>query len=420
MTPAPLAITWAGGALLVALVLPRLRPRRRRLAAVLPLAASVVALLTLGGGGDVSALLAPGGLVLGRAAGGMALVSALATTVAMVLSPPADSGDIVVIGGCGALSVLAMATGSPVVWATCFVGAFALLGIRWLAAAPSRSTLAAARVATLGSASLVAAAPFLPVEATTLATRSHLVAALLAVGVAAGIGLLPVGGWVIGSARHLRGASLVPWLTLLVPALLLTVVPAEVELPGDAQSMFAGVILPMATVTAAWSGLNALLVADGERYIRVLVADLALVALGLATQDNGARLGALVLVLTHLFVSPLTLQEPLAAFTRQRRLAWLALSGVPPSPAFWGRFALVTGSVASYGGLPLLLTLPTMGALLAVSLRAIAAARTAGAATRATAGTSRAVRLAAWLAPLAAIALGLVPDGSVRALLGVG
>lgn len=417
MNPLPLAITWAVGGVLAAIFLPH--RRRRRLAALVPLAAAIVALLTLGGGADLSAIAAPGGLLLGRAAGGLALLCALATTVALVLAPPPDGGDIFVVGACGALAVLAMATGSPLVWGGCLVGGMVLLGIRWLAATPARSTLAAARIGTLGAAALVAAAPFLPVDVTSIAPRVHLVGALLALGITALLGLLPLGGWLTGSARVLRGAALVPWALLLMPALVVTTQSTQTVLPAGSRVVFGWLLLPVGVLTAAWAALNALLVSDAERYVRVLVADLGLVALGLASQENGARLGSLLLLLTHVCVAPLTLQEPSAVVARQRRLAWLALSGIPPSPAFWGRFALTTAVVAGYGGPPLLVTIPVAGVLVAVSIRAIAAAPSA-VATIGTAATTRALRLAAWLPPVAALTLGMLPNTTLRALLGVG
>ena len=180
MSVAPVAITWAGSGLLAALVLPRLR--RRRLAALVPLAAAIAALLSLGGGADLIAASAPGGLALGRPGGGLVLLSALAATLCLLLSPPPDSGEVLVIAASGALSAVALASGSPLMWGLCFVAAFALFGVRWVAAAPARSTLAAARVTTLGAATLVAAAPFLPVDAAAVPPRAHLAGGLLAGG----------------------------------------------------------------------------------------------------------------------------------------------------------------------------------------------------------------------------------------------
>jgi hypothetical protein len=411
---APVAITWAGGGLLAALLMPRLR--RRRLAALVPLAAAVAALLSLGGGADLTAAAAPGGLMLGRAASGLVLLCALSATVCLLLSPPPDGGEVLVIGGCGALSSVALASGSPLIWGLCFVAAFALFGARWVAIAPARTTLAAARVTTLGAATLVAAAAFLPVDAIAVPPRAHLAGGLLAGGIAAGFALVPLGGWVSGGGRLLRRASLAPWALLLIPALLLTTQPLQTVLPPEARLTFDAILLPAGAISAVWGALRGLGVPDGERYARVLLADLGLVAMGLATPLGGARLGSLLLMLTHLCVGPLLLHEPAPASSRPRRVAWAALSGVPPGPAFWGRFALVTALTSAFGGAVLLAVIPVAGGVMVIALRAAMAA--AGATSPGPAG--RAVRLAAWVPPLAAVTVGLLPSTALRALLGVG
>ncbi|MGH7723035.1 MAG: hypothetical protein ACRENL_09450, partial [Candidatus Dormibacteria bacterium] len=398
-----------------ALLLPR--TRRRRLAALVPLAAAVAALLSLGGGADLSAASAPGGLLLGRPASGLVLLCALAATLCLLLSPPPDSGEVLVLAACGALSAVALSAGSPLVWGICFVGGSALLGVRWVAAAPARATLAAARVATLGAAALTASSPFLPVDVAALPPRAHVAGALLAGGIAAGFGLVPLGGWVTGGARLVRGSALAPWALLLVPALLFTVQPLQTVLPPDARSTFGGILLPAGAISAAWAAGRGLGSGDGERYPRVLLADLGLVAMGLATPQAGARLGSLLLMLTHICVGPLLVQDPPVVGSRPRRLAWAALCGVPPGPAFWGRFALLAALTTAFGGAVLLATLPVTGAILVIALRAARAAMTA---PPSGARAGRAARLAAWAPALAAVTVGLLPSTSLHALLGVG
>jgi hypothetical protein len=412
MSVVPVAATWAAAGLLAATLLPRLR--RRRLSALAPLAAAVAALLSLGGGADLSAVSAPGGLMLGRPAGGLLLMSALAVTVCLILSPPPDTGEVVVLAACGALSAVALGSGSPLTWAACFVAGTALAGVRWVAAAPARATLAAARVATLGAVALLAASPFLPVDAAAVRPRANLAGGLLAGGIAAGFALPPLGGWVTGGARLVRGAALAPWALLLLPALLLSVQPLPTMLPAVAHATFGSVLFAAGALGAAWAALRGLSADDTDRYSRVLLADLGLIAMGLDAPQQGARLGSLLLMLTHLCVGPLLLQDATASQPRPRRLAWLALSGMPPGPAFWGRFALVTALATALGGTPLLVILPVAGAILAIALRAA----TAAAAPVATSG--RAARLAAWVPPLAALTVGLLPGAALRALLGVG
>jgi hypothetical protein len=401
--------------MLALLLLPRLR-RRRRLAALVPLAAAVAALLSLGGGADLSALAAPGGIALGRPAGGLVLVCALAATVCLVIGPPPDAGEIVAMASAGALSAVALAAGSPLLWALCLVGAMTLLGVRWVAGAPARATLAAARVGTLGAAALVAAAPFLPVDAAAVPPRAHVVGGLLSGGAAALLGLLPLGGWITGGNRLLRGPALAPWALLVMPALVTTVQTLQQVLPSDARSTVGAILLPAGGLSAGWAALRGLSAPARDQYPRVLLADLALVAMGLATPEAGARVGTLLLVLTHLCLGPLLLQDPSRSLARPRRFAWLALSGIPPTPAFWGRFALIGALTAGFGGTPLVITLPVAGALIVVAFRAAGAASAAG--DESPAGPAG--RLAAWIVPLAALTVGLVPEATLRALFGVG
>lgn len=412
MSVLPVTLTWAVAGLLGVLLLPRVH--RRRLAPLIPLAAAVAALASMGGGADLTAVAAPGGLVLGRPAGGLVLLTALAVTVCLVLSPPPDSGEILVLAASGALAAVALATGSPLVWGVCFVAGFALVGIRWMTVAPGRVTLAAGRIPTVGASALVAAAPFLPLDAASAPTRAHLAAGLLAAGVAAGLGLLPLGGWVVGGRRSLRGAALAPWALVLVPALVLSTQGLPGVLPAEARSTLGALVLAAGALSAAWAALRGVTAAAGDRYARLLLADTSLVAMGLAAQAPGARVGSLLLVLTHLCAAPLLLQDPATMPLRPRRLAWLAVSGVPLTPAFWGRFALVAALAGAFGGSTLLVTVPVTGALVVVALRA------AGARTAAAPGAWSALRVAAWLPPLAALTVGAVPATALRTLLGVG
>lgn len=415
MSVLPVALCWAIGGVLGAFLLPR--ARRRRLAALVPLAAAIAAAASLGGGPDQASALAAGGMVLGRPASGVLLLSALAATVCTILSPPLDAGGILALGGCGAVAAVAVASGSPLVFGLCFVGGFALLGFRLVTAAPSRASLAAARAATLGAAALAAAAVFLPVDVTSTPPRAHLAGGLLAGGIAAGLAMVPFGGWTSGTARRQGdAAALAPWVLLLVPALLLDAQPLQAILPPASRSVFGFIVLAMGGLTALWSALRAVAATPSGRYVCVLVADLALVTMGLATPEPAARVGSLILLLSHLAVAPLLLQDPASAPVRPRRIAWLAASGVPPSPAFWGRFSMMAALTGAFGGGPLIVAIPAVGALVVAAIRGVAApGASADARVRGPAAAA-----AAWLPPLAAVALGLLPDATLRTLLGVG
>lgn len=415
MSATPLVIAWIAPGLLAAAL--ATRTHRLRGAVLVPLLAAAVAVASLGGGSDLAPDLVPGGFALGQAAAGVALLGALAMTVAWLLAPPADAGEILAVTSGGALSVVALGTGSPLVYGVALFGATAIIGMARVAASPGRGTLAGLRVTALGAAAMVAAAPFVPVDDSLPAPRLHLAGGLLATGVAALLALVPFGGWLTGSGRSGRLATLLPYVVFVIPAVVLPAQTLQLALPSASRAILGFVMLPLGAVTAAWSSLTALLAPDRDRYPRVLVADLGLIALGLAAQEDAARLGSLLLLLSHLMVAPLLLAEPAVELSRPRRLAWLALSGVPPSPAAWGRLALIAALTAAYGGAPLVVTLPVVGLVLAVCLRAIGAARAAPAAATT---VSRTTRLAAWLVPAGALAFGLAPLATLHRLLGLG
>lgn len=413
MNPLGPALAWALAAVLAALVLPRLQ--RRRLMAVAPLAPAVVVVASMPAGPDRNAVAAVGGLSLGRPALALILVCALACTVALVLARTPGTGEVLVLAACGALAAVLLATGSPELWAVAVLAAAAVIGIRVVTTAPGRPSLAAARALILGAAALLAAAPLLPIGDTTLPIRSHLVGALLGGALVALLGLSPLSGWVRALPRTSGegGMALAPWLLLLVPAVLVTVQPLQVILPAPGRASLGAVMLPVGAATAGWSALRGLAGPAADLYRRVISADLGLCAMGLATPNPAARLGTLLLVLAHLSTAPLLLQETAVALDRQRRLCWLALSGVPPSPAFWGRFALTTALLSAFGSGTLFLALPVGAALLGVCLRAIASPAAAEV------DPGPAARSAAWLAVAAALAVGLLPDATLRALFGL-
>ena len=247
--------------------------------------------------------------------------------------------------------------------------------------------------------------------------RAHLAGGLLAGGIAAGFALVPLGGWVSGGGRLVRGAALAPWALLLLPALLLTTQPLQTVLPAEARLTFAA--HPAArrggqrgVGRAAWPG-----VADADRYARVLLADLGLVAMGLATPAAGARLGSLLLMLTHLCVGPLLRPRARVVVVAtaagglggaQRGAAQPGLLG-PVRPGHRARPA-PSGERCCWP--------PSRwsAAVMVIALRAAMAAGNAGP----PGAPGRAARLAAWVPPLAAVTVGLLPAASLHALLGVG
>ena len=104
--------------------------------------------------------------------------------------------------------------------------------------------------------------------------------------------------------------------------------------------------------SAVWGGIWAARGPGAMRYGRVFMADMALcVAAVEGAPVSPAMTGALIIVLTHLCLAPILLRSEAAGLLWPRRVAWALLSGVPPSPTFWGRLllleALAAGNVGS-------------------------------------------------------------------------
>ena len=187
--------------------------------------------------------------------------------------------------------------------------------------------------------------------------RAHLAGGLLAGGIAAGFALVPLGGWVSGGARLVRGAALAPWAP--APASRRCCSPPNRPVWRCPNRPGVELRRPPAPSRRHQRGLGRRcggLWACGrtlERYPRVLARRPR--AGGHEPGDAFGpcfRLGSLLLMLSHLCVGPLPAPAPAGRSpppAAPNRVA-AALSGVPPSPAFWGRFAIIAAlSTASVG-----------------------------------------------------------------------
>ncbi len=201
-----------------------------------------------------------------------------------------------------------------------------------------------------------------------------------------------------------RGADLAPWALLVAPTVLLGALALLPGLPPGARNPFANVLLVLGVVSAVWGGLMALRSTEPSRYGRVLIADLALAAAGLGSGHGPGRLGCFVLVLTHLGAAPLLLHAARSALDRQRRLAWLSLSGLPPTPAFWGRY-LVLLSLVAVNETAMVAGLVAVAALMGTAARALAGGWRPGDSLPAAAST----RALAWAVALGLLVLGVAP-----------
>jgi hypothetical protein len=422
MSPFALAAIWLATGLAAAVVLPPLR--RRRLGWIAPAAAGVCGLgaASTGGWPGPAATTAFGAsLNLGRPGLGLLVVGGIALGVAMLLAPRIDGGEVLSAGVIGAASVVLLSTAVPIVWSLAVAIAIGALVIRWIAASPGRTTIAAGRVAGMGAAALIGAAGFLPGAGfdtgvgLTPGTRATLSGGLLAAGLVALLGLVPAGGWAAAATSAVRGVDLAPWALLLAPALLLSAAALLPALPAKAQTPLAHTLLVLGLASAVFGGAQALRSSPSSRYGRVLLGDVALVAAGLGSGHPTATLGLYVLVVTHLCAGPLLIHAERAVFDRPRRLAWLALTGLPPSPAFWGRF-LVFEALAATSGLALILGLLAGAALLSAVVHAVVRP---GDADPDSASGSAMVRVVAWLVAIAAVAVGFAPGAIAGHIFGV-
>ena len=360
MSPLAVAAVWAGTGIAGGALLPQLR--LRRLGILVPVAGLVVVLTVSLASAAVPGSAPPAALSLDRVSQGLIAAAAGSLAATLVLAPSIEAAQLRTIGLAAAAVVVALASGNAIVWSVALVGSLCVLALRWIATTPGRTTFTAGRVAVPGAAALLGAASFLPVVGVLTGARPVLASGLLACGIAAIAGLLPLGGWAIGALSTVAAADSAVWVVLLAPAVLLSALRLEPVLPPLALSYFEGILTVLGLATALWHGIIAQRLAGRARYVRVLLADMSLAATAIGTGHAAQALPALLLLaVTHMATSPLLLQEP-AVHPRARPVTWLLLCGLPPGPSFWGRFAVVEalsqstfwGMVAALVGMVLL------------------------------------------------------------------
>ncbi|MBV8526913.1 MAG: hypothetical protein JOZ75_01210 [Candidatus Dormibacteraeota bacterium] len=350
MNPLAVAAVWAGTGIAGAALLPPLR--LRRLGVLVPLAGLAVVLTASLASAAVPGSTAPATLSLDRVSQGLVAAGAGSLVATLLLAPSVEAAQLRTIGLAAAGVVVALASGNAIVWAVALVGSLCVLSLRWIATTPGRATFTAGRVAVPGAAALVAAAAFLPVTGVLTGARPVLASGLLASGIAAIAGLLPLGGWAIGALTNVAAADSAVWVVLLAPAVLLSALRLEPVLPPLALVYFEGILTVLGLASALWQGMIAHRLSGRARYVRVLLADVALAATAIGTGHMAQALPALLLLaVTHMTTSPLLLQEP-DVRPRARPLMWLLLCGLPPGPSFWGRFAVLEAlSQSSFWGM---------------------------------------------------------------------
>ncbi|MFZ0128367.1 MAG: hypothetical protein WB808_01005 [Candidatus Dormiibacterota bacterium] len=404
MNPLVIAAAW----LVLGLAAPvLLRRRTARLVAVVPL---VGAGLTLVAARSTTPAVPLGGLSgisgLDRAGQGVLILTGLSMALVILLQPSIDVSLGRTIGVVGAAATVVMASSDPLVTAVALTAAIATLVLHWIGLSPGRTTMAAGRVAGTGTAALLAASPFLPLTGFTTGDRPVVVGALLATGTAALLAVYPLGGWAAGIIGSLKPLDVAPWMILLVPVVLLLAERIPGGVLGDGSPVFEHVLLVVGLGSAVWGGFWAVRGPGATRYGRVFMADIALcVAAVEGASVSPALTGALIILVTHLIVAPILLRSDEAGLLWARRVAWALVSGVPPSPTFWGRLllleALAAGNVGS--------TIAAVVAMAAIFIAAVLASSTRVQGRRAT-GWGRSGDLVAWLLVAVGIAAGLAPQ----------
>ncbi len=413
MSPAVIAAAWLGLGLVASAVL---RRRTARLVAVVPM---VGAGLTLLAARSATTAVPLGGLSgisgLDRAGQGLLVAAGISMALVILLQPSIDVSIGRTIGVVGAAATIAMASSDPLITALALTAAIATMVLRWIGQSPGRATLAAGRVAGTGTAALVAASPFLPLTGFTTGDRPAVVAALLATGVAALLAIYPLGGWAAGIIGSLKPMEVAPWLVLLVPVVLLIAERVPGGVLGDGSPIFEHVLLVVGLGSALWSGIWAARGPAPMRYGRVFMADVALcIAAVEGAVASPALTGALIIVVTHLCIAPILLRSEGAGLLWPRRVAWALLSGVPPSPTFWGRLLLLEALAAGNVG-------STIAAVLAMALIFVASVMACSGRAAVIDGEGwrgRLPELAAWLLLAVGIAIGLAPQSLTRFVFG--
>ena len=405
MNPLVIAAGWLALGLLASALL---RRRTARWVAVVPLVGAGLTLLAT----RSSTVAVPlGGLAaitgLDRAGQGVLVAAGLSMTLVVLLQPSIDVSVGRTIGMVGAAATVAMASSDPLVTALALTVAVATLALRWIGQAPGKATLAAGRIAGTGTMALVAASPFLPLTGFTSGDRPVVVAALLATGVAALLGVYPLGGWAAGIIASLRPIDVAPWLVLLVPVVLLIAERIPGGVLGEGSPVFEHVLLVVGLGSAVWGGLWAVRGPAATRYGRVFMADVSLcIAAVEGAAVSPAITGALIILVTHLTLAPILLRSEGTGLLWPRRAAWALLSGVPPSPAFWGRLLLLEALAAGNIGA----TVAAVIAMAAIFIAAVMACATRRRVVPAVGGRGRFYDLVAWLLVAVGIAIGLAPQ----------
>ncbi|HUY61636.1 MAG TPA: hypothetical protein VMW49_07135 [Candidatus Dormibacteraeota bacterium] len=345
----------------------------------------------------------------GAVAGGVAALALRALAPGRRVLPAGTAAAGIALAG---LATLALSVSGLVALAFALAAVLGVCVQRWAAAADAARGPFGLRLVGIIGCSLLAAAALLP-SVRGGGAPAALPALALAAGLAVPLGLLPFQGWGL-LAEGVPTADAALWPALVVPVALLGLAGVLVGLPTAVAATLQALVLGLGLASGVLAGVQAVVGLAATRYSRLLVADVALMAVAVATGTLPGLAGALILLVLH-WIAGTALGAP-SPSARAAVTGWLGVSGLPPGGAFVGRL-LVLVAVARLGPVPIVLALLVLLLQLATALRGAVEARQPRAGGRRRLGPVAAT--VGWVPALGTVALGLVPGPVLAAIFGV-
>jgi hypothetical protein len=171
--------------------------------------------------------------------------------------------------------------------------------------------------------------------------------------------LFPLGGWTTEVRRHVGGRAIAPWLLAVLPVLLVSSSTLGMGLPAPLWKLVQAWLLPVALTSGLIHALG-WLSHDSDHYVRMALADYALAFAVMGTRSTSVPLIVLLLISPHLLSGPVLVTAGNAERSAAIRFHWLLLSGIPPTPVFWGRL-LAVGAIAVSSQLAFVVALTICG-----------------------------------------------------------
>lgn len=278
-----------------------------------------------------------------RAGVGIILTAAMATAVLMPLTGEVDLRDYAVLAWITGAVLYAVQVSDPLAVAFMIGAGSALVAGWWFYCAPGTETLRAARLLGVAAGLLLAAAIFLPVQVTAVATKFAFVAWLYIAVLVIYTGCIPVQGWLVSVLHRLQGRHLLLWISVVVPGTLIVLERAIQIQPLPVQNIILQTTLGIGCISAVWEGiLSVRMSSPRERHARLLLMDTALMVVGVGSGSPYGWTGTFLLVLVHVGTLAFVGDREGSTTGRKGRMgAWILLGGIPFTGVFWGRWLIL-------------------------------------------------------------------------------